>query len=123
MADAIDQLTLVGLDHHAASMEAVEAVRARVAGDLVPPPGLAGGVALATCHRLELYLEGALPALPEEIFRAWLGVERRGGVTMAGWVNVESLRIQSRSTYCSSPVASRWGRLSLSDSRSSAPAV
>jgi glutamyl-tRNA reductase len=68
-------ITVVGLDHRTASAAKLEAARRCVAGDLELPTGTAGCVGLATCHRLELYLEGPLPARPAELFQAWLGVD------------------------------------------------
>lgn len=65
----------VGVDHRATPLPVLERLHA---GRVDPPcpadrnrPGL---VRLATCHRLELYAEGADPALAMELWRAWLGL-------------------------------------------------
>ena len=71
-------LVQVGLDRGGAGLAALEAAHRALEGR---PP--AEGVALATCHRVELYLEGeALIADGEAVarFEAWVG---RGGLSPA----------------------------------------
>jgi glutamyl-tRNA reductase len=68
----------VGLDHRGASLEALaELYRRRAARG---PGGAAlpgtGRVELATCHRLELYLEGVSPQEAPALFLAHVGVEQ-----------------------------------------------
>jgi len=73
-SSALDQLTLVGIDRRSASTEALERLRLAAGGSVAPLEAPIQGVALTTCDRLELYLEGPLPSPPDGVFRAWLGV-------------------------------------------------
>lgn len=66
----------VGLDHHATPFEVLEMVHARLGSEAsaVPSPDeCPGAVALVTCHRVELYLEGVRAPRAFELIHEWLG--------------------------------------------------
>jgi glutamyl-tRNA reductase len=68
----------VGVDHRGASLEALatlHALRQRQNGRQPAFRPETGLVALTTCHRLELYLEGCPEPDAPELFRQWLGGE------------------------------------------------
>ena len=74
---------MVGVHHGVAPLEALE--RARPAdgiGELAPvvAGGALGAVGVVTCHRMELYLEGASGADAERLFRSWRGGPAEGVV-------------------------------------------
>ncbi len=73
-------ITLIGVDHSATSLDTVAQLhtRRRDGEAVVSLPAQAGAVRLATCHRLELYLEGPATPQAEPRFRAWLGAEATG---------------------------------------------
>lgn len=71
-------LLAFAIDRSGASVERLTMLHAasREQGPLTPSAKVTGVVALATCHRLELYTEGAHPRTAAAIFRAWLGRHR-----------------------------------------------
>ncbi len=76
------RVVMVGLHHHAAPLEELERACPRTGtGDLpaVLACGAQGAVAVVTCHRVELYLEGVAPSQAEHLFSVW----RNGGEVRA----------------------------------------
>lgn len=68
-------VVLVGVDHRLVPLPVLERLHARKA-EVLPSlePACPGLVRLSTCHRLELYTEGAGILRTIEIFRAWLAL-------------------------------------------------
>lgn len=71
-------VAMVGIDHHVAGVDLL----ARACGQARELPAiraLSGGVvAVSTCHRRELYLEGVAPAGLSMLAERWLGAEAAG---------------------------------------------
>lgn len=68
------QVIQVGIDRGQAGIETLAALHGGRRGDVttVPLPRAAAAVALATCHRLELYLEGTSSEAAVRAFQGWL---------------------------------------------------
>jgi glutamyl-tRNA reductase len=66
----------VGVDHRTAPLEVIEALHRslRCAPDADLRGRCGGVVRLATCHRLELYTEGATPQAAVRLFALWFGL-------------------------------------------------
>lgn len=70
------RVVMVGLHHKAAPLEELERVRPHAGtGDLpaVLACGAQGAVAVVTCHRVELYLEGVAGSDAGRLFSVWRG--------------------------------------------------
>ncbi len=82
MSPATPVLAMVGVDHRIAPV----GVLAKLGGDSRELPAIrascGGVVVLTTCHRRELYLEGAPPAAIEPFFARWLGEPEEGGAVL-----------------------------------------
>jgi len=75
MTDALPVLQ-VGLDHRSAPPDLLGPAQAAAAGASLAPilaAGLSGAVAIVTCHRAELYVEGPDVLDGCELFERWLG--------------------------------------------------
>ncbi len=75
-------LVMVGLHHRAVPLDVLERARPEEErGHLAPvlALGAAGAVGVVTCHRVELYLEGASPSEAERLFLHWRGGPLEGG--------------------------------------------
>ncbi len=80
MTVAEARVVQVGIDHRAMGAEAFgRLLEAGWNTDLPRPPDGGGIVALATCHRRELYLEGTDPLRALALFEAWAGEAARRG--------------------------------------------
>jgi glutamyl-tRNA reductase len=77
----------VGVDHLGASLDRIAQLHL-VRRQADPRPS-SPGVALATCHRLELYLEGVPVVAAPEAFRSWAG----GGQETQGQIEGLGLRL------------------------------
>jgi len=69
-------VVMVGVHHRAAEPGAVERAHRAAGGAGLGPvlaAGAAGAVAVVTCHRVELYLEGCPAVRAPELLRAWGG--------------------------------------------------
>jgi glutamyl-tRNA reductase len=71
------QVVQVGVDHGRVSLPVLERLHSQRSDQLsaTESPDL-GLVRLATCHRLELYMEGAAAPRAIEVWRSWLGLSR-----------------------------------------------
>lgn len=70
------EIVQVGADHHSAPFSVLERLhRCSISGDAEKAARAScdGVVALVTCHRHEIYLEGVAAARAQEIFARWLG--------------------------------------------------
>lgn len=86
----------IGIDHRIAPLAALErlhAARPRSASGGFSTKDLGATVPLVTCHRLELYLEGASEEHAREAFARWLG---RGGGISAALVSGAAVRSDRR---------------------------
>jgi len=72
----------VGVDHNCASLDGLARLHATKRQDAPRLPETAGVVQLATCHRLELYLEGVPAATAQDALRTWLEVEELDTFTL-----------------------------------------
>lgn len=73
---AASSILQVGVDHATAPLALLERLHRslRAAGTVELRSRCQGAVRLATCHRLELYLEGVPHADAVDLFRRWLGL-------------------------------------------------
>jgi glutamyl-tRNA reductase len=77
----------VGIDHRGASLAELgrlHAARRRGAANGAPAVGYRGVVGLVTCHRLELYVEGASEESARALFANWLGGDGEVADLVAG---------------------------------------
>ncbi len=71
---ATNRVLVVGVDHRCVSLDTLAACHALREEQGCEPPLVEGQglVALATCHRLELYLDGVVPCHAKAVFNTWL---------------------------------------------------
>lgn len=86
---AFPPLVMVGLHHRVVPLEVLEHARPAEGGGRLAPVlalGATGAVGVVTCHRVELYLEGASPSDAERLFLRWRGgpLERGAPEVVAG---------------------------------------
>ena len=74
-------VVMAGFSNRSAPMTVLESVRKAVEGCSVAPVltlGAHGAVAVVTCHRVELYVEGAVESAGSSLFGAWSGGRLKG---------------------------------------------
>lgn len=72
---------MAGFSHRAVPMTVLESARKAVEDSSMAPVlalGVGGAVAVVTCHRVELYVEGAVEAVGPSLFGAWSEGRLRG---------------------------------------------